>query len=60
MNFGGSLFIALQCAAATGGGICASGEGCIVDADCATAPCTSTADVVYPTQDTGLIAFPIN
>ena len=31
------LAVAIQCAQATPGGICASGEGCIADADCATA-----------------------
>ena len=60
LNIAGALFIAFECAGATAGGICASGEGCIVDADCATAPCSSTADVVCPTQDAGLISFPIN
>lgn len=55
----GGLFIPLQCAGATAGGICDSGEGCIVDADCATPPCTATPNVVCPTQDAGLIAFPI-
>lgn len=54
------LFVPLQCAGATAGGICASGEGCIVDADCASPPCNNTADVVCPTQDAGLISFPIN
>jgi len=54
------LFVPLQCAGATAGGICDSGEGCIVDSDCATPPCTPTEDVVCPTQDAGLIAFPIN
>jgi hypothetical protein len=60
LNVGGAFFLALECAGATAGGICASGEGCIVGADCATAPCTSTPDVVCPTQDAGLISFPIN
>ena len=54
------LFVPLQCAGATAGGICGSGEGCIVDADCVTPPCTPTDDVVCPTQDAGLISFPIN
>gem|GEM_PF-2254906 len=60
MNIDGALFVAMQCAGATAGGICASGEGCIVDGDCATAPCTATANVVCPSQDAGLISFPIN
>ena len=60
LNIAGALFVAFECAGATADGICASGEGCIVDADCATAPCTSTADVVCLTQDAGLISFPIN
>ena len=54
------LFVPIQCAGGTAGGICASGEGCIVDADCATAPCTITTDVICPTPDSGLISCPIN
>ncbi|MEM7135837.1 MAG: hypothetical protein AAF500_04615 [Myxococcota bacterium] len=54
------LFVPLQCAGASAGGICASGEGCIVSSDCAVGPCAATADVVCPTQDAGLISFPIN
>lgn len=54
-NFSGSM----QCAGATRGGICASGEGCLVDADCASAPCTLTDNVVCPTPDDALISFPI-
>jgi len=54
------LFVPIQCAGGTAGGICASGEGCIVDADCSTAPCTLTTDVICPTPDAGLISCPIN
>ena len=60
VNVAGALFVAIQCAGATAGGICASGEGCIVDADCAAAPCTLTTDVVCPTPDADLISCPIN
>jgi len=54
------LFVPIQCAGGVDGGTCASGEGCIVDADCATAPCTLTTDVVCPTPDADLISCPIN
>ena len=54
------LFVPIQCAGGSPGGICASGEGCIVDADCATAPCTLTTDVICPTPDADLISCPIN
>jgi hypothetical protein len=60
LNISGALFVSVECVGATAGGICASGEGCIVDADCATAPCTRTPNVACPTQDAGLISFPIN
>ena len=54
------LFVPIQCAQAEAGGICASGEGCLVDGDCATGPCTGTTDVVCPTPDASLISCPIN
>ena len=54
------LFVPIQCAQAEPGGICASGEGCLVDGDCATAPCTITTDVVCPSPDASLISCPIN
>ncbi|MEM7136353.1 MAG: PKD domain-containing protein, partial [Myxococcota bacterium] len=53
------LFVPIQCAQATAGGICASGEGCLVDGDCATAPCTLTTDVVCPTPTADLPSCPI-
>jgi len=53
------LFVPIQCAMAEPGGICASGEGCLDDADCATPPCTPTTDVVCPTPDENLISCPI-
>ena len=54
------LFVPIQCAQGSPGGICASGEGCLVDGDCATAPCTITTDVICPTPDAGLLSCPIN
>ena len=54
------LFVPIQCAQAEAGGICASGEGCLVDADCTTGPCTLTTDVICPTPDSSLISCPIN
>jgi len=54
------LFVPIQCAMAVPGGICASGEGCISDADCSTPPCTETTDVACPTPDSDLISCPIN
>ncbi|MDH3655186.1 MAG: hypothetical protein OEN21_13015 [Myxococcales bacterium] len=63
VNVAGALFVAIQCVGATDGGICASGEGCVTDADCATAPCIGVGvddDVVCPTPDADLISCPIN
>ena len=54
------LFVPIQCAQAEPGGICASGEGCLVDADCGLAPCVITTDVACPTPDAALITCPIN
>jgi hypothetical protein len=59
LNLGNALFVPIQCAMAEQGGICASGEGCLTDGDCAAAPCTLTTDVVMPTPDSRLISFPI-
>jgi hypothetical protein len=47
------------CVMAEPGGICASGEGCLGDADCATPPCTPTENVICPTPDSGLVSCPI-
>jgi len=49
------LFVPIQCAMAEAGGICASGEGCLADGDCATPPCTPTTDVACPTPDSSLL-----
>jgi hypothetical protein len=59
----GGLAVPIQCAMAEDGGSCASGEGCLVDGDCTTPPCTGVGeddDVVCPTPDDRLIACPIN
>jgi len=60
VNVNNALFVPIDCAMAEPGGICASGEGCLVDADCATGPCTITTDVACPTPDASLISCPIN
>jgi len=60
VNVDNALFVPIQCAMADWGGLCASGEGCVVDADCGTPPCTRTADVACPTPDSSLIGCPIN
>jgi hypothetical protein len=53
LNVAGALFVALQCSGGQDGGVCASGEGCLSDADCATAPCTGVGvddDIIMPTD----------
>jgi hypothetical protein len=53
LNVAGALFVALQCHPGQDGGQCASGEGCLVDGDCATAPCTGIGvddDIIMPTD----------
>jgi hypothetical protein len=63
VNVAGALFVAIQCAGGSDGGQCASGEGCLVDGDCATAPCTGVGvddDIICPTPDSALIACPVN
>lgn len=55
----GAISVAIQCAMAARGGICASGEGCndwVSSTDCETGPCTYTDDVACPTPDESLIA----
>jgi cysteine-rich repeat protein len=62
-SFFGGLAVPNQCAMGEPGGVCASGEGCLVDADCATAPCgpfMGGNNVIMPTPDANLISCPIN
>jgi hypothetical protein len=62
VNVAGALFVAIECAGGSDGGQCASGEGCLVDGDCATAPCTGVGvddDIICPTPDSALIACPV-
>ena len=63
LNVAGALFVALQCSAGQDGGECASGEGCLSDADCAAAPCTGVGvddDIIMPTDPATLPVCPIN
>jgi hypothetical protein len=67
LNFGGALFVALQCSAGSDGGACVAGANaglaCASDSDCPGSTCAGVGvndDIIVPSPDSALISFPID